>query len=183
MTRYLPTKQYQYAGVGALVLAMFCAAFAFQFPLSWVPTGLLLASGVALLVLGCLPAIEVHESHLAIGSKIIPWEDIKHIDRTGFVSPLLLYLTLRSNKRILLVYPGGMEQSAMLVRQLSRMSREATIDGIPYKEFWGESAQPAKENRALASPRYQLLRPEDEAEVERLFQKLKSVGRLDRTEE
>lgn len=53
MTRYLPTKQYQYAGVGALVLALFCAGFAFQFPLSWVPTGLLLlATGVVMLVFG-----------------------------------------------------------------------------------------------------------------------------------
>ncbi len=183
MTRYLPTKQYQYAGVGALVLAMFCAAFAFQFPLSWVPTGLLLATGAMMLVLGGLPAIEIHESHLAIGSKIIPWEDIRQVDRTGFVSPLLLYLTLRGGKRILLVYPGGMEASNALLRHLRRMSREATIDGIPYRQFWGEAATAAGERRALPPPKYQLLRPEDEAEVERLFQRLKSVGRLDRTEE
>lgn len=183
MTRYLPTKQYQYAGVGALLLALFCAAFAFQFPLSWVPTGLLLASGAVLLVLGCLPAIEIHEAHLAIGAKIIPWEDIKQVDRTGFISPLLLNLTLSNGKRLLLVYPGGMEASNMLLRQLRRMSREATIDGIPYKEFWGETKAANNERRSLASPKYQLLRPEDEADVERLFQRLKSVGRLDRTEE
>ncbi|MBL8174447.1 MAG: hypothetical protein JNK48_07250 [Bryobacterales bacterium] len=183
MTRYLPSKQYQYAGVGALVLAMFCAAFAFHFPLSWVPTGLLLATGIAMLALGCLPAIEIQEACLSIGDKIIPWEDIKKVDRTGFVSPLLVYLTLRSGKRILLVYPGGMEASNMLLRQLSRMTRDAIIDGIPYRQYWGESAQPAADRRAMSSPKYQLLRPEDEADVERLFQKLKSVGHLDRTEE
>jgi hypothetical protein len=35
------------------------------------------------------------------------------------------------------------------------------------------------DRRQLPSPRYQLLRPEDEAEVERLFQRLKTVGHLD----
>ena len=122
MTRYLPTKQYQYAGVGALVLALFCAGFAFQFPLSWVPTGLLLATGVVMLVLGCLPAIEIHKTHLAIGDKIIAWEEIKQVDRTGFVSPLLLYLTLSNGSRILLVYPGGMESSNQLLLELARDS-------------------------------------------------------------
>jgi hypothetical protein len=31
----------------------------------------------------------------------------------------------------------------------------------------------------MPSPRYPLLRPEDEAEVERLYQRLKAVGHLD----
>jgi hypothetical protein len=35
------------------------------------------------------------------------------------------------------------------------------------------------ERRQLTSPRYQLLRSDDEAEVERLFQRLKTVGHLD----
>jgi hypothetical protein len=52
------------------------------------------------------------------------------------------------------------------------------IDGIPYKQFWGE-VLPSVERRQLPSPKYQLLRPDDEAEVERLFQRLKTVGHLD----
>ena len=60
-----------------------------------------------------------------------------------------------------------------------RTARNALIDGIPYRQFWGE-ALPSQERR-LASPKYQLLRPEDEAEVERLFQRLKTVGHLDKT--
>lgn len=43
------------------------------------------------------------------------------MDRTGFVSPLLLYLTLSNGSRILLVYPGGMESSNQLLRDLRRM--------------------------------------------------------------
>lgn len=39
--------------------------------------------------------------------------------------------------------------------------------------------EPAPERRSLAPIHYPLLRPEDEAEVERLYQRLKAVGRLD----
>jgi hypothetical protein len=38
----------------------------------------------------------------------------------------------------------------------------------------------ANERKNIAPPpRYPLLRPEDEDEVEKMFQKLKSVGRID----
>jgi hypothetical protein len=182
MMRYLPSKQYQYAGAAAMVLALVCACFAVQWALAWIPTGLFAVTGLFLLVLGFLPVIEIHESHLALGSRIIAWDEIRRLDRTGFVSPLIVYLTLTNNRRTLLVYPGGLEASNMLLRQLRRMSREALIDGIPYRQFWGESPS-SSDRRSLPSPRYQLLRPQDEAEVERLYQRLKTVGHLDRSDE
>jgi hypothetical protein len=181
MMRYLPSKQYQYAGAAAMVLALVCACFAVHWALAWIPTGLFAATGGFLLVLGFLPVIEIHEGHLAVGSRIIAWDEIRRLDRTGFVSPLIVYLTLTNNRRTLLVYPGGLEASNMLLRQLRRMSREALIDGIPYRQFWGET--PSSDRRNLPSPKYQLLRPQDEAEVERLYQRLKTVGHLDRSDE
>jgi hypothetical protein len=63
------------------------------------------------------------------------------------------------------------------------MSKEASIDGVPYYQFWGETPSPAPERVALPSPKYQILLPEDEADVERLYQRLKAVGRLDRPDE
>jgi hypothetical protein len=35
------------------------------------------------------------------------------------------------------------------------------------------------ERRQLSSPKYRVLRPEDEIEIERLYQRLKTVGHLD----
>jgi hypothetical protein len=184
MTRYLPSKQYQYAGVTALVIALFCAILAWNWPLIWIPAGLFLVSGSMVLLLGFMPAIEVHEDHLAIGDRLIAWDDIKRLDRTGFISPLVLHLTLHTNRRILLIYPGGLEGSNALLRHLRRMSRQALIDGIPYRQFWGEAVPPQTDRKAaLPSPKYQLLLPDDEAEVERLYQRLKSVGHLDRSED
>jgi hypothetical protein len=54
------------------------------------------------------------------------------------------------------------------------------IDGIPYRQFWGELVPAGQQDRrALPSPKYKLLRAEDEAEVERLFHQLKTVGHLE----
>ena len=53
------------------------------------------------------------------------------------------------------------------------------IDGVPYRQFWGEATIGAVAKKQLAPPRYPLLLPDDEAEVERMFQRLKSVGHLD----
>jgi len=64
-----------------------------------------------------------------------------------------------------------------LLRHLRRYSREALLDGVPYGQFWGEP--PSAAPKQIPPPRYPLLRPEDEEEVERMLQRLKSVGRLD----
>ncbi len=148
----------------------------------WIAAGLFFFTAALMLALGFVPAVEVHETHLAIGKRIIPWDDIRRLDRTGFISPLVMNITLDKNRRVLLIYPGGLEASNMLMRHLRRMAREALIDGIPYRQFWGEAITQNQERR-MASPKYQLLLPEDEAEVERLFQRLKTVGHLDRSEE
>ena len=40
------------------------------------------------------PAVEVHEGFLAVGKKIVPWMDIRRLDRTGWISPLIVRITL-----------------------------------------------------------------------------------------
>jgi hypothetical protein len=58
------------------------------------------------------------------------------------------------------------------------MSANAMIDGIPHRQYWGEMVG-AAEPRQVAAPRYRVLRPEDEEEVERLYFLLKTVGHID----
>ncbi len=132
------------------------------------------------------PAIEIYDLHLSIGRETIAWNQIRRIDRTGWVSPLVLYLTLLNERRIQIVYPGDTDSGQALLRHLRRNSREALIDGVPYRQFWGEivpapSSASASSDRkpVLTSPRYRMLRQEDEDEVERMFQRLKAVGHLD----
>jgi hypothetical protein len=104
---------------------------------------------------------------------------VARVDRTGWISPLIVNLTLVNEEKILIVFPGDLDSSNSLLRHLRRNAREALIDGIPHRQFWGDALPPAEAPKQLTAPKVQLLRSEDEAEVERLYQLLKTVGHLD----
>lgn len=181
MSRFTPSRKYLSAGVLAAALGLVSCWFALRWTPSIVPTMLFFVTAAVLLFLAARPTIEIERQHLKIGGRSIPWTDIRAVDRTGWISPLVVFLTLGANKRLVLIYPGDLETSKALLRELRRNATQALIDGIPFREFWGEPAgQPATAQRKkLPSPRYPILRPEDEADVERLYQRLKTVGRLD----
>ena len=129
------------------------------------------------------PAIEIHEGYFSVGKRIVPWMDVRRLDilrldRAGWISPLMMRVTLFDDTRFTLIYPGDLDACSSLLRHLRRLSRDALIDGIPYRQYWGEVLAAGGRN-PLPGPRYRILRPEDEAEVERLYQRLKSVGHLD----
>lgn len=177
MTRYTPSRHYLYASAAAVGLAVLSGWYGRYWASFWVATALCVLSAGVLAWLALRPVIEVHESHLAIGGRILPWSGIRRLDRGGWGALLLVRLTLFDDTHVLLVYPGGADSAHSLLRHLRREARGALIDGIPYQRFWGESRpeEPCPE----ASPHYRMLLPEDEAEVERLYQRLKTVGRLD----
>jgi hypothetical protein len=188
MTRYIPARHYLWFGIAAVVLAgvsawrgvaMMPGSFG-TICLAFVPSALFLMTAGVLFAMAFRPAVEVHEGYLSIGRRIIPWMDIRRLDRTGWISPLIMRITLFDDSRILLVYPGDLDACNSLLRHLRRLSRDALIDGIPYRQYWGEVLAPGNEKKqVLQPPRYRILRPEDEAEVERLYQRLKTVGNLD----
>ena len=184
MTRYVPARHYLYFGVTALALAAFSAWLGFgplqRVPaLAFIPAVVFLISSTLLLVMAVRPAIEIHEEYLAIGSRHVLWMDVRRLDRTGWISPLIVRITLFDDSRVLLVYPGDLDCCNNLLRNLRKLSRDALIDGVPYRQYWGEALNPGPDRRQLPAPRYRLLRPEDEAEVEKLYQRLKTVGHLD----
>jgi hypothetical protein len=179
MTRYLPARHYITFGIALLALGMFSAWLGIQWPPAFVAAGLSVLSAVLLLVLALRPHIDVQDAYLTIGKNCIPWMDIRRIDRTRWLSPLIVRLTLYDDSRVTVIYPGDLESCKSLLRTLRRMSHDALIDGIPYRQYWGEVLAPTGDRKQLSSPRYRLLLPEDEAEVERLYQLLKTVGHLD----
>jgi hypothetical protein len=181
MTRYTPARHYLYFGTAALALAAFSACLGVKANLWYVfiPAVLFLISSTVLLVMAVRPAIEIFEEYLAIGSRHVLWMDVRRLDRTGWISPLIVRITLFDDSRVLLVYPGDLDSCNNLLRNLRKLSRDALIDGVPYRQYWGEALNPGPDRRQLPAPRYRLLRPEDEAEVEKLYQRLKTVGHLD----
>ena len=179
MTRYLPARYYFHLGMAAVALAGLSGWVARDWPGAWIPAALFVVSAVLLCGLAFRPAIEVHEGYLVVGKRVVPWMDIRRLDRTGWVSPLVMRLTLYDDSQLVLVYPGDVPSCNGLLRHLRRLSRDALIDGTPYRQYWGEVLAPAGEQKAAPAPRYRILRADDEREVERLYQRLKAVGNLD----
>jgi hypothetical protein len=179
VTRYSPSRHYLHAGLAALGFGVFSAWCGWTWTPAYLAATLFLVSAGLLLYLALRPPIEIHDTHLRIGRRNVRWGDIRRLDRTGWLSPLIVHVTLFDNHRLLLVYPGDLDSANSLLRHLRRHAREALIDGIPHRQFWGEALQAAPERPQLPAPRVRLLRPEDEAEVERLYQRLKTVRHLD----
>ena len=178
ISSYRVSNYYLGAGLAAVALASFSAWLSLGRPICWLATFLLIVSAGLVLYLATRPPIEIYDSHLKIGLAAIPWRHIRRLDRSSSV-PLVVRLTLSDKTRILLVYPGDPNSAGGLLRNLRRFSREALIDGVPYRQFWGEAAPVAVSKKQAAAPRYPLLLPDDEAEVERMFQRLKSMGYLE----
>ncbi|MGI8742792.1 MAG: hypothetical protein ACR2NN_09520 [Bryobacteraceae bacterium] len=177
ITQYRASQYFRWAGFVALAIALFSAWVAFRWPYAWIAAGLSLASATAVFLVAFGPRIEIYESHLKIGNRGIPWAHIRRLDRR-FPVPLIVRLSLADKRRVLLIHAGDSDSCHSLLRQLRRNSREALIDGIPHKQFWGELPRQGLGGKQAGPPR-PLLLPDDEAEVERLFQRLKSVGHID----
>lgn len=181
MTRYLPAPYYSWSGASAVVLAGLSGWMGWQRPLALIPAGLFLLSAILLILMAFRPVIELHDGYVSQGRRIIPWMDIRRVDRpVSWISPLIVRLTLFDDSRVFMVYSGDLDSCNSLLRNLRRFSRDALIDGVPYRQYWGEVLAPTAERKLPPPPpRYRILRPEDEAEVERLYQRLKAVGNLD----
>jgi hypothetical protein len=177
--RYTPSKQYLWAGLVAAGFAVISTVFAAEWPAALAASVLCLITAGAMLLLAFRPPIEIQDQALAIGERTIAWSSIARVDRTGWISPLIVVLTLVNEERVLIVFPGDLDDSNSLLRHLRRNSREALIDGIPHPQFWGTTVPVPDAAKSVEVPRVHLLRREDELEVERLYQLLKTVGHLD----
>ncbi|MDP9169219.1 MAG: DUF3093 family protein, partial [Acidobacteriota bacterium] len=161
MSRYVPARHYVSFGIVAMALAGFSAWLGLSWTPAFCPALLFFSTAAILLALAFRPAINVYDGHLEIGKRIIPWQDVRRVDRTGWLSPLVVRLTLYDDESVLLVYPGEVDFCKHLLRTLRQMATSATIDGVPYRQYWGELLG-VNETRQLTAPRYRVLRPEDE---------------------
>jgi hypothetical protein len=194
VARYRPSRRYILFALLAICGTVFSAWTALRWPSTWIAAGLFGATSAVLMALLWQPAIEIYETHLQLGPRIVPWREIRRLDQTGWVAPLAVSLTLSNDRRVFLLYAGDLDSSTSLLRHLRRYSRNALLDGIPYRQAWGE---PGDEKRseprktlASSAQRQQppavhrpLLRPEEEEEIEKMFQRLRSVGRLDQRDQ
>lgn len=167
----------------------------------FIPAGLFALTAAALLWVALRPEVQISSSHLVVGRRTLAWTEIVSVDRTRWLTPLVVRISTLDGSRSLLVYPGDRATGEELLNSLQRMSRSAFIGGVPYERFWGEtpvtknlSQGPTAEAPQEALPeiveelppslsRPRLLLPEDELEVEQMFQRLKAAGNLESHDE
>ncbi len=177
--RFSPARSYLSSAAVALGLAVFCAWLAVKWWPAAIPAAFFLASGAVVLFLALRPPIEVTESGLTFGKTSIRWIDIRRVDQTGWISPMVIDLTLVSRNKIRLVYPGERSNSNRLLRSIQQNASMALINGVPWRQIFGPPPDEEAGNKPLPGPRYRLLTADDEAEVERLYHQLRSAGRFD----
>jgi hypothetical protein len=173
MTRFTPSRNYLAAGLVAGAFSLLSGYLAWQWAPSWICAALFLLTALVLLLLAFSPIIEITDKHLKIGHRTVEWVAIRRIDHTGWVTPLVLKLTLANGKTVWLVYPADLDSAQILLQMLYRFATGALIDGKANSEGGREGSQ------KLAAPRFPVLSREDEDEVERLYQRLRTVGHLD----
>src|SRR5437667_10651117 len=125
MMRYPPARHYLSFGIVALVLAAFSAFLGLSWTPGFIPCALFVLSGAILIYLAFRPAIELHPHHLTMGDRTIHWLDVRRIDRTGWMSPLIVRLTLFDDSPMLLIYPGNSDSGQALLLHLRRPPRGA----------------------------------------------------------
>lgn len=177
---YQPSRLYARVGWAALAGSAICVLCGFRAPLAFVPGFLCATTAAALFWLAARPAIRIGETQFNIGERAIAWREVREINSSRFVSPLILRIKLTNSRRKTLIFPGEPERIARLMFQLRKNSHLATFDGVAYRDYWTWSSLTGMrgENANTEQP-VRMLSQEDEEEVERLYQKLKTVGRLD----
>lgn len=174
IVRYLPTATYLRVGIVLACLGAI-AAFLVQYNAHVIPLAILLvASSAVVLYLALRSPIEIHDSHLQVGRRVFPWEAVSHVRTPPLMNPLVLPLTVNSDRNYLLVYPGSRESGRKLLHQIRRHARFALIDGLPYRQYWDEDLEAFRDRCLVTDQQWNVLSMEDEEEVERLFQKLRS---------
>ena len=177
---FVPSRVYARVGWATLGGSLLCVLGTFREPLALIPALAFAGGAAALFWLAARPPIRIGETQFNVASAPLRGGRFGEINRSRFVSPLVLRLRLTNSRQKLLVYPGEPEQVQRLLIELRRNSQLATFDGVTYRDYWTWCTlnSPQGHDPLLEQP-VRMFSAEDEAEVERLYQKLKAVGRLD----
>src|SRR5882724_6782105 len=177
---FVPARLYARVGWATLAASMLCILSGFRAPLAFIPAFAFAGGAAALFWLAARPPIRIGETQFNVGERAIAWREVREINRSRFVSPLVLRLKLTNSRQKMLVYPGEPERVQRLLIELRRNSELATFDGVTYRDYWTWSTlnSPQGHNPLLDHP-VRMFSSEDEADVERMYQKLKTVGHLD----
>ena len=177
---FLPSRLYARVGWAALAGSLVCVLCGFRAPLAFIPGVLCAVTSAGLFWLAARPVIEVNDEQFSIGDRAIAWREVREVNRSRFLSPLVIKLKLTNSRRKVLIFPGEPDRIERLMFQLRKNSQLATFDGVAYRDYWTWlSLSGGQGDTSTLDQPVRMLSPGEEEEIERLYQKLKSVGRLD----
>jgi hypothetical protein len=177
---YLPSRLYPRIAWVALAGALICALCGLRAPLAFIPGFLCAVTAAFLYWLWKQPPVRLAETQFNIGKRAIAWREVRQINTPRFVSPLILDLKLTNSRHKWLIYAGEPQQIEKLMWKLKKNSFMATFDGVSHRDYWAWAAvaQPRTDTPVPEQP-VRMVSTEEEDEIERMYQKLKTVGRLD----
>jgi hypothetical protein len=177
---YSPSRLYARAGWIGLVGAAVCVVCGLRASFAFIPGFLCCVTSACLFLLASRPHVMVAEAQLLVGTRAIAWRELREVNSTRLISPLVLHLKLTNNRRKLLIYPGEPERISKLLYHIRRNANLATFDGVSYKDYWTWSSMGVLRGSHPSSDQpVRMISQEDEEEIERMYRQLKSVGRLD----
>ena len=156
MSRYVAARHYISFGIVALALAGFSGWLGLSWTPAFCPALLFLVTAGMLLGLATRPEIKVYDAHLEIGKRIIPWQDVRAVDRTGWISPLIVKLSLYDDETIRARSIRAKSIAASICcARCGKWPTGAMIDGVPYRQYWGEllGSSEARRDGSPALPR------------------------------
>lgn len=177
---FLPSRLYARVAWAGLAGSAICVLCGFRAPLAFIPGFLCAVTAAALFWLAARPAVRVGETQFNIGERAIAWREVREINSSKFVSPLVLFLKLTNSRRKVLIFPGEPHRIAHLIAQLRKNSYLASFDGVAYRDFWTWASLTGLPNDTpVMEQPVRMLTPDEEDEIERMYQTLKTAGRLD----
>jgi hypothetical protein len=182
MTRYLPSRTYLHLGVIASAAALVSLWIAIRWAPASVAVVLLITTAAVNFYLARRPEIEITPETITVGDREFLWSEIARFERTGWISPLVVWMVLKDGRRFLVIYPGALSGSRKLSDELTRRLNRSR-ENVPIKSRDAAPVPAGVKAAAKLKKRPPMLNAADEAEVERLFQRLKTVGHLESSDE
>jgi hypothetical protein len=177
---FAPSRLYARAGWFGLAGAVVCVICGLRAPFAFIPGFLCCVTSACLFLLASRPHVVVGETQFLVGNRAVAWREVREVNTTKLVSPLLLQIKLTNNRKRWLVFPGEPERITKLLYQIRRNSTLATFDGVSHKDYWTWSSMGMlRGTHPSADQPVRMISQDDEEEIERLYRQLKSVGRLD----
>lgn len=176
---FVPSRLYARVGWLALAGSILSVLCGLREHWAFIPGALCAATAIGLFWLSLRPAIRIGHTQFNVGERAIAWREVREINASKLVSPLVLKLKLTNARTKTLIFPGEPERIAKLMFQLRRHSTLASFDGVAYRDYWTWNNVKEQTGDSRDTGPVRMLSRDDEEEIERMFRRLKQAGRLD----